>query len=88
MELHTGEYANAKDIDEARRHCGILADAAQFAGKAGLNVHAGHGLTYSNIRPVAEISEIEGFYIGHSIMARALYVGLNKAVKDMLQLIE
>jgi pyridoxine 5-phosphate synthase len=88
VELHTGEYANAENPEDSLAQCGILAKAAEFADKAGLEVHAGHGLTYTNIQSISDITEIKGYYIGHSIMARAVYVGLDRAIKDMLQLIE
>ena len=61
--------------------------SAGYASEIGLEVHAGHGLTYGNIALLAKISEIEGFYIGHSIMARAVYFGLDRAVRDMIHLI-
>lgn len=88
VELHTGEYANAKLTPQADIHLDVLAKAATFAEKIGLEVHAGHGLTYKNIARVAAIPEIDGFYIGHSIMARAVYVGIDKAVREMLHLIQ
>jgi pyridoxine 5-phosphate synthase len=87
VELHTGEYANTRTIDDARIHLDKLKRGAGFAEKCGLEVHAGHGLTYKNLTPVTKINEIKGFYIGHSIMARAIYVGLDRAVKDMIHLI-
>lgn len=87
VELHTGEYANAKRTEERLTHFEELRKGAEFARGIGLEVHAGHGLTYRNIGPVCEIGEIEGFYIGHSIMARAIYVGLDRAVKEMIHLI-
>ena len=88
VELHTGEYANSRDLEEAARHLSEIAEAAAFATELGLEVHAGHGLTYRNIEPVAAIGLIEGFYIGHSIMSRAVFVGLDKAVRDMISLIK
>lgn len=87
VELHTGEYANAETPEDARIHLDILQQGARFADECSLEVHAGHGLTYKNIVPVSRINEIKGFYIGHSIMARAIYVGLDRAVKDMIHLI-
>lgn len=88
VELHTGEYANAvKETDKAR-FLDELKKGAEFADVCGLEVHAGHGLTYKNIKQVAAIDIIRGFYIGHSIMARALFVGLDRAVRDMLCLIK
>jgi len=87
IELHTGEYANAASEKEAAKQLVRLGDGARFAAHCGLDVHAGHGLTYKNIARVVDISEIEGYYIGHSIMARAVYVGLDKAVRDMITLL-
>ncbi len=87
IELHTGEYANAKTVHDTDKYLAALDDAARFAGKGGLEVHAGHGLTYRNVSRVSAIPEIKGLYIGHSIMARAIYVGLDRAVREMLQLV-
>jgi pyridoxine 5-phosphate synthase len=87
VELHTGEYANARTPDDVARHLDALARGAEFAGTYELEVHAGHGLTYKNITKVVAIGKITGFYIGHSIMSRAIYVGLDKAVRDMLALL-
>ena len=86
VELHTGEYANAKKYQEVEMKRASLVKAARFANEVGLEVHAGHGLTYRNITKIAVIPEIRGLYIGHSIMARAIYVGLERAVREMLQL--
>jgi pyridoxine 5-phosphate synthase len=88
VELHTGEYANATGVEEVQKHLSALQKGAVFARECGLEVHAGHGLTYKNISPVVRIKEIEGYYIGHSIMARAIYVGLNTAVRDMITLLK
>lgn len=74
-------------MHEIEKHLTALSGAAVFAHELGLEVHAGHGLTYKNIERVSSISVIEGFYIGHSIMSRAIYVGLYRAVRDMIQLI-
>jgi pyridoxine 5-phosphate synthase len=81
VELHTGRYAhswreNHQALDELRR-------AARHAADMGLFVHAGHGLTYKNVLPVAEIPEIEELNIGHSIMSRAILVGMREAVMEM-----
>ena len=86
VELHTGEYANARGKDrgvELRR----LARAARKGREEGLSVHAGHGLTYENVVPVAAVSEIEELNIGHSIVSRAVLVGLERAVGEMWELI-
>lgn len=87
VELHTGEYANSRQPEGQREHLERIRGSAEYAARIGLEVHAGHGLTFKNIVPLARISEIEGFYIGHSIMARAVYVGLDLAVRDMVNLI-
>ncbi|HEY3011109.1 MAG TPA: pyridoxine 5'-phosphate synthase [Gemmatimonadales bacterium] len=81
IELHTGRYAhswrsNDTALDELRR-------AARHAADMGLFVHAGHGLTYSNVAPVAGIAEIEELNIGHSVMSRAIMVGMREAVVEM-----
>ncbi|MBT4485110.1 MAG: pyridoxine 5'-phosphate synthase [Candidatus Latescibacteria bacterium] len=88
VELHTGEYANAQTVEEAQKHHEALQKGATFASDCGLEVHAGHGLTYNNIFPIIGIKEIEGYYIGHSIMARAIYVGLDRAVRDMISIMK
>ncbi len=86
VELHTGEYANAAPGDrevELQR----LRQAAGLARELGLSVHAGHGLTYENVTPVAAIPEIEELNIGHSVVSRALFVGMERAVREMLELV-
>ena len=82
VELHTGEYANARD---AGRHEQLarLNRAAALARKLNAFVHAGHGLTYENVTPVAAIPEVEELNIGHSVVARALFTGMEQAVRDM-----
>jgi pyridoxine 5-phosphate synthase len=87
VELHTGEFANASgagrdtEVERLRR-------AAQLSRELGLGVHAGHGLTYENVHLVAEIVEIEELNIGHSIVSRAVLVGMERAVREMAGLIE
>lgn len=88
VELHTGEYANAVSDEEREYHLNTLVKAARHAVEAGLEVHAGHGLTYRNVTGIAAIHDIGGLYIGHSILSRAVYTGLEQAVKDMIQLIQ
>jgi pyridoxine 5-phosphate synthase len=85
IELHTGRYAHTwrqsdAALDELRR-------AARYAADMGLFVHAGHGLTYLNVVPVAAIPEIEELNIGHSIVSRAVMVGMGAAVAEMLHLV-
>ena len=86
VELHTGEFANARG-EERQEHLARLKDAASLAGKLGLAVHAGHGLTYENVTPVAAMPEIEELNIGHSIVARAMFTGMESAVRDMAEVI-
>ena len=83
VELHTGAFANAQgsvQLAELAR----LSDVAIFAHTLGLQVNAGHGINYSNIALIRGLPHIEELNIGHSIVARALFVGLEHAVRDML----
>ncbi len=86
VELHTGEYANAKGKN-ADSELARLQKAAQDARKLGLKINAGHGLNYRNLKPVAMIDEIEEFSIGHSLIGHAIHVGLERAVKEMLEIL-
>ena len=93
IELHTGKYANASrqtTSNELRRNKALkeLRDAAAHAKDVGLAVHAGHGLTYQNVQPVAAIPEIEELNIGHSIVSNAVFWGLEEAVRRMRQLVD
>lgn len=88
IELHTGEYANAKDERSKKAELKKLMDSAKYANDLGLRVNAGHGLNYNNVVDVAKIYGIEELNIGHSIISRAVFVGLDKAVKEMLALIK
>ena len=85
VELHTGEYANARG-DARGQQLARLADAAGYAASLGLSVHAGHGLTYENVTPVAALSQLEELNIGHSIVSRAVLVGMERAVREMADL--
>lgn len=87
IELHTGEYANTWGMAEGQAQLARLVDAAVLAESLGLAVHAGHGLTYENVMPVAAIEPIEELNIGHSIVSRAVFVGMERAVRDMGELI-
>src|SRR5215207_958366 len=80
VELHTGTYAHQPGEGPALT---ALRDAARLAASLGLAVHAGHGLTVRNVRPVSAISEIEELNIGHSIVSRAIFVGLGAAVREI-----
>jgi len=85
IELHTGAYADAAGGARAREF-ERLRNAAKSAASLGLTVNAGHGLNYHNVAPVAAIPEIIELNIGHSIIARAVFDGLGKAVSDMKEL--
>ena len=85
VELHTGTYAAAEGAAQAREFERLRA-AARLATSLGLTVNAGHGLTYHNVQSVAAIPDIVELNIGHAIVARALFDGLAKAVRDMKEL--
>lgn len=86
VEIHTGEYARAKhgEVDRALR---AIREAASAIVKHGMHAHAGHGLTYHNVRAIVEIEEIEELNIGHSIISRAVFVGIEQAVREMVALL-
>jgi pyridoxine 5-phosphate synthase len=86
IEIHTGTYCNASgEAREKERQA--IADAASVARGLGLEVHGGHGLDYENVLPIAKIPEIVELNIGHSIIARAVIVGIEQAVREMKQLL-
>ncbi len=85
IELHTGSYAEATDEISQAKELKVLASGCQQAIAAGLRVNAGHGLTYWNVHPVACIEGMEELNIGHSIIARASLVGIERAVREMKQ---
>ena len=87
VELHTGRYADAKGKRSEDKYFEELQRAAGFALDKGLVVNAGHGLNYYNVSRVAKIKGIEELNIGYSIICRAVMVGLNRAVKEMKELI-
>lgn len=86
IELHTGRYAHTWQRSDAALK--ELARAATHAKQIGLAVHAGHGLTYQNVKPVAAIPEIEELNIGHSIVSNAIFWGMEEAVRRMVQLVK
>jgi pyridoxine 5-phosphate synthase len=88
VELHTGIYAEAKGKDDVARELEKIRVAAIAATEMGLEAHGGHGLTYLNIGPIAAIQEIHEVSIGHSIIARAVVVGMDIAVREMIALVE
>ncbi len=87
VELHTGIYAEARTEEEKIRELERLERSAYLAKELGFIVHAGHGLNYENIGPVASIPQIEEFSIGHAIVARAVMVGMKEAVREMKNLL-
>ena len=87
IELHTGQYSNAFGTDKEEETFQQLKTAAEFAQTLGLKVNAGHGLNYKNVLRMHEIDGLYELNIGHSIIARALYVGLPQAVKEMKGLV-
>ena len=88
IELHTGEYAEAKTPAQAEATVKILEDAVAYAREQGLIVNAGHGLHYHNTERVAAIPGINELNIGHAIVARAVFSGLKDAVKDMRAILD
>jgi pyridoxine 5-phosphate synthase len=83
IEIHTGSYADAKNPVERDKELQRIIIAAQFAKQAGLIVNAGHGLNYTNVQPIAAIPEMNELNIGHGIIARAIFMGLENAVREM-----
>ena len=88
VELHTGAYANARSPRAVQKQIAALEASRDFAMEQGLIVHAGHGLTYRNIAAVARIEGLCEFNIGHSIVSRAVLVGMREATRRMIELID
>jgi pyridoxine 5-phosphate synthase len=88
VELHTGSYANAKAGKDQQSELATLVAAGKLIRNAGLALHAGHGLNYENVRPVADIEGMHELNIGHSIVSRAVFVGLREAVREMKRLLQ
>lgn len=86
IEIHTGQYAEAKTEHQQAKELDILIKGIEYADRLGLKVNAGHGLHYHNVMPVAAIPQLIELNIGHAIMARALFDGMEKAVRDMRNL--
>jgi pyridoxine 5-phosphate synthase len=87
VELHTGVFANALTEEEQFDELDRIRTAAKHAKKLGLGVNAGHGLNYSNIKIFRELTDIDEVSIGHAILARAVFVGLKEAVREMFELL-
>ena len=88
IELNTGPYSETKNQKEAEKHLVYLRKAAKQANDVGLRVFAGHGLTNANVQSVAVIPELEELNIGHHIISRSLYVGMEQSVNEMLSSIK
>jgi len=87
VEFHTGRYCDARLAADRRRELARVLDACKAAAKLGLGVAAGHGLNYHNVGPIAAIAEIEELNIGHAIVGRAVLVGMERAVREMKEMI-
>ncbi len=87
VEIHTGTYCDARHWKEAEIEFQRINDAIRIASKLSLKINAGHGVDYNNIKALTMIEEIEEFSIGHSIIARAMMVGLDRAVREMVALV-
>ncbi len=87
VEFNSGRYADATDESVAAREIERIRNAAVFALSNGLRAHVGHGLHYHNIQPLVALNLLEEFNIGHAIVARAVFVGFERAVKEMLDLL-
>ncbi|MBC7362026.1 MAG: pyridoxine 5'-phosphate synthase [Candidatus Aminicenantes bacterium] len=88
IEINTGKYAEAAKVRDRQKALEEVKKAAALAHELGLEVHAGHGLDYHNVRPIVEIPQISELSIGFAIVARAAIVGLPQAVREMLALLE
>ena len=86
VELHTGTYANAATSNDRASQLQILETAATVVGSTEMQLHAGHGLTYTNVVPVAQIEGMLELNIGHSIVSRSVFVGMQEAVREMKRL--
>lgn len=87
VEIHTGTFAEADSFARRKEEYERIVDAAKLARKLGLGVHAGHGIDYVNVHWLRGIAEIEEFSIGHSVVARAVLVGMERAVREMIALV-
>ncbi len=87
VELHTGRYCEAHNEKERQRELGRIIDVAKAATRLGMGCAAGHGLNYDNVRAIARVAEIDELNIGHAIVARAVMVGFDRAVREMVELL-
>ncbi|MCL2458898.1 MAG: pyridoxine 5'-phosphate synthase [Desulfobulbus sp.] len=87
VELHTGRYCEARSMEEQEREFNLIEQTAELAYESGLRVNAGHGLDYRNVHPVAALPFIDELSIGHAVISRAVLVGLENAVREMLAIV-
>jgi pyridoxine 5-phosphate synthase len=87
VEIHTGQYAEAKPGEDQQKELAKLQAVGALVRRLGMTLHAGHGLTYRNVRPIAQIEGMHELNIGHSIVARAIMVGFEEAVREMKRLV-
>jgi pyridoxine 5-phosphate synthase len=88
VEIHTGHYAESRSESEARRQFARISRAVETAARFELGISAGHGLNYVNVKRFKTLPNIEEYSIGHSIVARAVYVGFDQAVREMVKLVK
>ena len=88
VELHTGSYADASDIDQKEKELIRIKSAAEFAQSHDIQVHAGHGLNLSNLSNICRITQIEELNIGHSVIADSIFKGFKRAVQDFRRAID
>lgn len=88
IEIHTGEYANARGEDERHHHVERIRQIADLGKRLQLGVNAGHGLNYDNILPIVRIPYIDEVSIGHAIVTRAIFVGMERAIREMVRLMK
>jgi pyridoxine 5-phosphate synthase len=87
VEIHTGSFAEAKTFVKRQEEFERVVTAARLARKLGISVHAGHGIDYQNVHWIRNVSEIEEFSIGHAVIARAVLIGMERAVREMVALV-
>jgi pyridoxine 5-phosphate synthase len=88
VEIHTGHYSEARNESEARKLFDRIAEAVEVASRSDLGISAGHGLNYVNIKRFRSLPKIEEYSIGHSIVTRAIFVGFERAVREMVDLVK
>lgn len=88
VEIHTGAFAEAQNPDHEKRELEKIGEAVEVASRLGLGINAGHGLNYHNIKKLLPFKQIEEYSIGHSIIARAIMVGMERAVREMVELVK